>query len=791
MKTYSGKKLDLVSFPLGGIGAGMICMEGNGGFGSVSIRNRPELFNKPRMNAALTVLGDKHQSRVLEGSISDMKYYANVRGAGMGLGHTDYGLPRFTRASFTAAFPFAKVSLEDDSFPVQAKIKAWSPFIPTEEDDSSLPLAAIEYTLVNTTDEKISSVFYFNAENFIRTDANYKTLRRDRGFLFKQPDEEGKPHTASSFMVTCMEDVKVDTAFFRGGWFDTFTMQYKQISRGIMNEKPYGDTGIDKSFGASLALPFSLEPGQEKTIKIIMSWYTPSSLVESPPFMNWPPGLYSPWYTSKFKDLDSLTSYFVANYQELKDKSALFSDALFASDLPEEILDAVSANLSIIKSTTVMRQADGRLWGWEGSDDDIGSCPGSCTHVWNYAQAFPNLFPALERSLRESEFFEAQTETGRQQFRIPFPIRKVDSENLWGYPASDGQLGGIIKIYRDFKISGDLVWLQTMWPQVKQSLAFCIQEWDPDHEGIVKQPHHNTYDIEFWGPDPMITGFYLGALRAASEMALLCGDDNKLYLELCGKGRDYFENQLYNGEYFVQRAMWENLKIPFDISAEPEEVRELLEKEGPKYQYKNGCISDMLLGLWLAELAGLTDLIDEDKLTGALLSIYKYNYKPSLLGHVNTQRPGFASHRDGGLLLCSWPFDDKPSLPFVYSDEVWTGIEYQVASHLISKGFLDQGLDIVRTCRARYDGSKRNPFNEYECGNWYARAMSSYSLLWAYTGVRYDAFEKTLYYSHKNSSNYTVFLSADGGFGLVHVAGDEVTLEVLHGNIEVERIVRK
>ena len=181
--------------------------------------------------------------------------------------------------------------------------------------------------------------------------------------------------------------------------------------------------------------------------------------------------------------------------------------------------------------------------------------------------------------------------------------------------------------------------------------------------------------------------------------------------------------------------------------------------------------------------------IDSRMVTSHLESVYKYNLKHSLMDHANPQRPGYANGPDGGLLICSWPKGGKLSLPFVYSDEVWTGIEYQVASHLIFEGKVEEGLDIVKTVLERYDGAKRNPFNQYECGSWYARALSSYSLIQALTGVRYDAVTKTLYIDSKVGKNFRSFLSTEGGYGTVGLKNGKPFIEVKHGKIDVKEIV--
>jgi len=811
--SYADENLSYLAFPIGGIGAGMVCLEGNGCMSHISVRHHPDLNNEPLTFAAITIKGEKNISRVVEGPVPTWKI-SGKRNSGNGLGGATYGLPRFETASFIARFPFGVVTLTDSELPVEARITGWSPFIPGDADNSSLPAGALEYTFSNNSGKTIDAVFSFNTVNFMRVAAlsewgiyepgvNDRINKMDNGFILHQDGSTSHPYFKGDFaFFTTSTDVAVDNCWFRGGWWDPLTMTWKNIESGNLHENP---PCTEQSPGASLYIPIKLKPGEETTIPLLFAWYVPESdLKRGGQPENGPkccptdscPTTYVPWYAYRFKNINDISKYWLNNWKDLKEKSQLFSDAFYANTLPPEVTEAVAANLTILKSTTVLRQHDGKLWCWEGCFEDEGCCHGTCTHVWNYAQALPNLYPELERSLRNTEFFVSQNEQGHQTFRANLPICPP-LHNF--YAASDGQLGGIMKVYREWRISDDRTWLENIYPELKKSMNYCINVWDPKQKGVVEEPHHNTYDIEFWGPDGMCTGFYLGALNAMIKMGNEMKDDVTTFQNILNKGIRFLEDSLYNGEYFFQIVKTKGLVAPDPIEASRRsiggeyspEAMAILEKEGPKYQYGTGCISDGVLGFWLSSICGLEPPVDLEKIKSHLNSVYTYNMRHNLSDHVNPQRPAYAMGNEGGLLLCTWPKGGQPSLPFVYSNEVWTGIEYQVASHLMMMGMVDEGLDVVRTCRKRYDGKVRNPFDEFECGHWYARAMSSYALLQGLTGIRYDAVDDILYLDPKISGDFTSFISTETGFGNAGIRNGKAFIDIKYGEIPIKEIIVK
>ncbi len=807
-RLYAGGRLSRIAFPMGGIGAGMVSIEGTGALSQFSLRHKPDVYNEPQVFAALHVKGSA-TARVLEGPVPMWKAFGSVSSGnfnecGNGLSGRTYGLPRFSKCSFKAEFPFARVSLSDISMPVAAELTGWSPFIPGAADDSSLPVAAVEYRFTNRTSRYVKAVFSFHAANLMKIGDAAEVKAMEGGFVFHQPPLDKQPEAEGSFAAfTDDPETMVDAAWFRGGWFDALTMVWNHVAAGdCVSRPPHSEGGAGN--GGSIYVPFKLGPRAEKTIRLQLAWFVPKSAVKAGSTKPAQCGdgcscggtdsaaqFYTPWYAAHFKDIDAVADYWRKNYRRLREASAKFRDCFYDTTLPAELVESVAANLAIIKSPTCLRQADGRLWGWEGCHSGSGCCHGTCTHVWNYAQAIPHLFPSLERTLRETEFLVSQDERGHQTFRSDLPIKATEHGF---HAAADGQLGGLMKLHREWRISGDTGWMKKLWPAAKKSIDYCIATWDPDHTGTLVEPHHNTYDIEFWGADGMCTSFYLGALAAVIAMGRECGDEVSCYEGLLEKGRKAMAEKLWNGAWFVQKVQWEGLragnpvKNPSMGGGYSAEAQEILKREGPKYQYGEGCISDGVLGDWIARCSGVGPVLDQRKTAKHLASVFKHNFKESLADHANPQRPGFAFPQEGGLLLCTWPKGVKLSLPFPYSDEVWTGIEYQVASHLIMTGQVDEGLAVVRAVRKRYDGQWRNPFDEYECGHWYARAMSSYGLLQAMSGARYDAVEQVLYLDPKVKGDFRAFICTATGYGTVGIRRGKPFIEVVSGAIPIKKI---
>jgi uncharacterized protein (DUF608 family) len=438
------------------------------------------------------------------------------------------------------------------------------------------------------------------------------------------------------------------------------------------------------------------------------------------------------------------------------------------------MLDAIAANITVLRSTTCFMLENGMFLGWEGTFDRAGCCEGNCSHVWNYQQTLAFLFPELERKMRQVNFLMETGGDGEMCYR---------SNTVFGYerftgipPAADGQMGTIVQLYRDWKLSGDDDFLKSMWPGAVRALEYAFVQWDQDGDCVFEAEQHNTYDVEFFGMSSMTNSIFYAALKAAGEMARYLGDRELAvrYSDAWIKGSAKMDELLFNGEFYVQ----------------------LLDDGGKNpYQYRDGCLSDQVFGQELAHIAGLGYILPEKHVKSAIKSVFRYNFRQDLSEHLNVQRV-YALNEEGGLICCTWPNSEKPLIPFIYSDEVWSGIEYQAATHLIYEGFFDEALAIVTAVRRRYDGVKRNPWNEVECGNHYVRSMASWGLLPAASGFGYDMTKGEISFAPKvKQDNFVSFFSTGKCWGLYHQekqpGSGEIKrwIEILYGDRQAVKLV--
>ena len=806
-RTYSGEKRREISFPLGGIGTGSIGLDGTGRFRDWEIFNHP---SKGSLNG-FSHFGIKVENgeSVLDARVLNADYLGSAMGRytesanydGYGYGPDRYllcGAPHFRDSIFRGEFPLAEVEFVDETFPGQVKMKAFNPFIPSNDFDSSIPAAFFTLEIANTTKETLDYTFELTVYNPAKCAHIHNPVNGEhfQGVeLANNLPEDSTKYGSLLFAVDEKAPMQLQQYWYRGGWFDSLQVFWRDFTTfGPIRKRVYEYDGRQYEDLATIAVKVKVAPGETVRQRFLIAWYYPNMAN----YWSDRESKYPSWknyYAKCFQSVSAVAEYAFSNWDRLEAETERFHDALFASDLPETALEAVSANLSTLKSATVLRLEDGQFYGFEGCQSNNGCCEGSCTHVWNYAFALPFLFPKLERSMRELDYTYNQHDNGGMEFRLQLPLGR---ERTDFHSCVDGLMGGVIKVYREWKICGDTEWLKTWWPKVKKSLEFAWNptnkdRWDPECSGVITGRQHHTLDMELFGPNAWLNGFYVGALKAASEMAEVMGDHEsaKLYHRLYEQGRAFTDEELFNGEYYCQKVdiRDEHILDPFEPAATliGDEIRKSYwdEEAGQlKYQIDEGCGEDQVLAQWMCELSGVGEILDPEHVNQALHAIYRNNFKPSLRKHFNPCRI-YGLNDDAGMVICSWPAGkEKPVVPIPYAEEVMHGFEYQAAIHMLMHGMETECMNVVNGIRRRYDGEKRNPWNEIECGSNYARSMASYALLLAYSGFRYDMTENKMGFLPIHKGRY--FWSLDGAWGTCRVE-ENAELRVLYGTLKLKK----
>jgi len=819
---YDQDHLSRIALPLGGIGTGTVSLGGRGDLRDWEIVNRPAKGFSPK-NSFFALYakpaGGKAVTRALEGLIESHDY----EGA-MGCVAPNPGLPRFRRCSFRGAYPLGQVLLSDPNVPVKVRIEAFNPLIPGDSDTSGIPVAILRFVLINKTARSVSTSVCGSVQNFIGTDGtagspnkNINTFRKAtktaklQGMFMRSKGVDPKAEQYGTMALTTTARTGVT---YRDAWAnlslgdeygDSLRDFWDDFSEDGKLDKLSAD-GVDAPV-ASLAVSVTVPPHSSKAITFMLSWHFPNRRTWTPADMpeamaNYrskcdpcvdPAGRVGNYYTTQYRDAWDVAVRTAGRLAKLEAQTVKFVRSFCDSDLPAVVKEAALYNISTLRTQTCFRTEDGHFYGWEGCWDDYGCCYGSCTHVWNYEQATAFLFGDLARSMREIEFFQASNNEGMMNFRVGLPRARAKK---WSLAAADGQMGCIVKLYRDWQLSGDDELLRKFWPKVRKALEFCWIPggWDADRDGVMEGCQHNTLDAEYFGPNPPIGTWYLAALRATEQMARYLGEDEfaDVCCELFDCGSRWTDRNLFNGEYYQHQIR--PAKRESDVAAglrHPAYVASGSSSRSvadPDLQLGAGCLIDQLVGQYMAHVCGLGYLLDRAHVRKTLSSLMKYNFKKNLFGHFTHLR-SFALNDESGMVLTSYPKGCRPKRPVHVHNEIMTGFEYTAAVHMIYEGQTDNALTCISAIRSRYDGRKRNPFNEAECGHHYARAMASWAAVSALSGFRYSGVERSITFVGKEG---TYFWSNGYAWGTCKLKsmsrGFQVKLALLHGKLLLKQV---
>lgn len=708
--------------------------------------------------------------------------------------------PRVKRIEMTGEYPLAHLQFQDEALPVQLELTAFSPFAPLDSDFSSMPVAVFIFKIHNPTKASQTVSLAALMQNPIGYDAsgpNDGSANPSFGGNVNELLHEGKAEglfmraEVSSGAGTASSPRSVEQAGKPGKepaiaperrpGFGTLALaatagkitispatehraevwqrfqadgKFSAPNQGRPNPPaPSGHT-VYGAVASTVAIP----AGGSVEVPFFLTWHYPNKHNAKNEWM----GCH---YATRWTDARVVMREAVSGFSDLHKRTERFRATVYDSTLPYWLLDCLTANAAIARHIgVVFRIANGDVYGWEGSN---GCCQPTCTHVWGYEQTLSRLFPDLERDMRRIDFKHQQREDGGINNRtdVPSPPHPTGE-----HPFADGHASCILKAYREALNCPDDSLLKEYWPHIKRGLGYLIAR---DAKGAVQPsagpqeaPHPpagpagflqddqwNTYDEALHGVTTFISGYYMAALRAGEDWAKRLGDSEAAdrFRIVFDKGQKKLIELCWNGEYFQQH-------LP-DYMKRQGEV-------GP------GCMADQLIGQWWAHQLGLGYILPKEKVVSSLRSIFKYNFKSDLTGWHHAPR-AFAGAKDKGLIICTWPKGGRPEKVMLYSDEVWTGIEYQVAAHMIYEGLIEEAFAIIKAARDRYDGVarapiQRNPWNEIECGGHYARAMSSWSLLLALSGWEYDGPRQTLRIAPRHTpENFKSFFVGPEGWGKV------------------------
>lgn len=827
---YTSDRLREIAFPLGGIGTGTISLGGRGQLRDFEIANRPAKGQAPFRG--FFALGLDDGSGVPIARVLERQFFPPFTGSRGLPVHLLPGLPRFPEVEFVGEYPLAHLEFVDDAFPLRVSLDAWNPMIPGNADDSGLPTAIFGWTLENRSPRRIDALLVAAVSNLVGYQLSpwpsdppwvggnpVNTVLREssfRGIVMSSEHDGGRhPFAGTMALATTCTDTTLQTCWaeqdwpysLRPFWYQLLgTVPFEEIDRTVV-ASPSANLTVVRRPEVTLGMRVALEPGASAELPVILTWHFPNRYVQIP---QGEPRWVGNYYATKFADAVEVARYVVRERARLEAETRELHRHLFATTLPDVVVDAVTANMSTIRTQTCFRDESGQFYAYEGCNSDSGCCPMNCTHVWMYEQALASLYPSLERSMRENAFLVETEDDGRMYFRTRTP-RNAEPFRSEAPTAADGQMAEIIQLLRDYQVSGDRDFLARLWPRAKLALEYAWRPggWDADRDGVMEGEQHNTTDIAYFGPNPLMTVLYLGALRAGAVIARELGDATSAatYEALAAEGARRADAILWNGEYYQQRL---DLVPPGyggsagrghggvgDAATASDKAdfvaRGTRDETGAPYnQVQDGCLTDQLFGQWLSNLVGLGPLVDRERIRTALRAVYRHNFKRMDEVPTNFMR-AFALNDERGVLYAAFPKAPGQIIPLTAvfrAHEVWTGCEYEVACHMIQEGLIAEGQSIVEAIRRRHDGSTRNPWNEPECGDHYARAMASYGLLQAYARSQIDRSRGRIQLSPQlNRENFSTFFSVEGAWGSIRLRGDQLTIDLAAGLLDVREIV--
>ncbi|CAH3116002.1 unnamed protein product, partial [Pocillopora meandrina] len=819
---YSGDALRAVALPLGPIGGGSIALAGDGGLRQWQITNT--------VNHLAHVPDSFFAIRVEQGSTSDAvilqsSTWYDEEGFTPAAYVTDHvvpdgskellsELPGVKTLEVTAKYPIAEVDVLSDEVPVQVHLEAFNPCIPLDSKNSGIPVVVLNYTVTNSSKDaakvsllgSLQNIAGWNGQTPIASEVacdgyggNINSLLETSclfGIDMSNPSLEERSASNGHVSISVVKKPG-DSLSTMLQYDDVKEMwQYFTLS-GLPGQGKCGPSPVGKTWNGAVCCEREVPPNSSETFTFLLAWHFPHR------YVNWSQGYFGindpntqfyigNQYCKFWKNINEVLYYTTANLESLTLSTRVFRNAMFDSTLPWQIIDSAAGRLSVVRSPTCMWLADGNLYGFEGCSKVGGCCPLNCTHVFNYEMAIAKCFPDLERTMRVVDLKEQIAPNAIIPSRTTVPLELRRWWSFWpNYtdvdPAStticvDGEIGTVLKTYREVLQGATQEWFNSLWPAVKKIMARWMGELDSG-DGLIRTPQPNTYDICFYGVNTFTCCLYHCALRAAEEMAILQKESDLA---------DEYSARFKLGSVNLDKACYTNGKW----------YTQVLDPENPKEEIADGTFIDCLLGQWWANVLQLGDILPKEHVMSTLENIYSRNHVDSFNPADQNPRK-FFDQRDAGLYICRWP-GSPPEDPFRHSSEgAWTGLEYEYAQLCLNQSMVSTALSVLTDTREKYDGTRRSPWNEIECGDHYVRPMAAFTFFEFASGQTWKLSEVgnpliSLGFAPRiNPSDFCGFFITATAWGQFKQKGDEemrdgtAELCVHHGELRLSQLTLK
>jgi non-lysosomal glucosylceramidase len=776
---YSGDRLTGIDFPVGPTGNGGIQQLGDG------TRNEDWIFN---IESQLNSTWGRRQEMVPHSFFAVRAQQAGGSPVVRALQTVKEGpFAPMSSLTFQGEYPLARYDFADDALPVRVSESVDSPTVGGDLLGSSYPTAIYEFHLSNPGDSPVTVSLLATQQNAVGFDAQEQTGeiggpngRTNPGYGTNVNTITSDARGGHLDMTGCTGAAVAPVALrCNGSLYLSLLAPGAQGSASFPNEDALLEdfaadgavTGPASAQGklldpttpdwgetvdGALSATRTLAPGEQITIPVVFSWYIPTSNVRE--F-----GGEGVYYSNRWPNAAAIDRDVTSHLDELQSRTRAFHDALYDSNLPHYVLDRLTSQMATLHTPTVFWAQNGFLGGFEG----YGCCTSMPTHVWHYAQLAQRLWPEIDDRW-ESQWLDHELPGGLIPYRYIAPQF-----------AMDGQNGVILGAYRYWTNTGDRAWLDRYWLKIAQAMEYVIANYDPDGDGMLSGEQRTTLDTTSSGTNSWLGTMYLAALHASQKMAAVEGDtvEADRFGQIYETGRANQEKALWNGAWYVEKPDATRVPIPQQNPASVATTDTAI----ATITSGNGVMSDMLLGQWWSTQLGLGDIYDPAHMTTALRTLYDDNFRSDFASYDTHGGRVFVQPQDSGMVMMTWPKNDRPSDASMYSDEVWSGQEYAAAATMIQRGLVDAGLRMVKAVADRYDGRLRthmalqncgagdgggDPFGDDECGKWYARAMSVWSVLLALQGFSYDAPQQTIGFAPRwQPDDHRSFFSAGDAWG--------------------------